>query len=264
MEWLVNSWLSSRRLSLLKVVEGSATQCIPGVGQWPSHMPAMGKLQRVAMVQTPMVEPPDLNMASSMALESRKQNRHQNRHQTYNLQNGGRFNCEKETYLQRIHGIFGISLKRHQRWRLLLWHWSKANNTSRNLSVSSGGRTTSHWPSIAGSPIKEGAMVTDERDDKPEDMTVTDRVVVIAVVVEAWDIMKTTKKSTTAWSITDIQISSPVRSSPQTENNGCTDRHQNAWQMCWCPPDPNTWVHICPPSTQDMHIPLEHTDVWGA
>ena len=53
--------LSSRRLPLLKAVEGAATLCISGVGWWPSsvaHIPAMGKLQRVAMVQTPMVEPP--------------------------------------------------------------------------------------------------------------------------------------------------------------------------------------------------------------
>ena len=55
-------------------------------------MPAMGKLQRIAMVQTQMVEPPEVNMTSSMAAESR----HQNRHQTYNIQNGGRLNSEKE------------------------------------------------------------------------------------------------------------------------------------------------------------------------
>ena len=31
----------------------------------------------------------------------------------------------------RTHGVIGISLKRHQRWRLLLWQRGKANNTSR-------------------------------------------------------------------------------------------------------------------------------------
>ena len=36
-------------------------------------MPGMGKLQRVAMVQTPMVELPGVNIASSIAPESRKQ-----------------------------------------------------------------------------------------------------------------------------------------------------------------------------------------------
>ena len=35
-------------------------------------MLTMAKLQGVAMVQTPMVEPPGVNMASSMAPESRK------------------------------------------------------------------------------------------------------------------------------------------------------------------------------------------------
>ena len=34
-------------------------------------------------------------------------------------------------------------------------------------------------------PIKEGATVTDEIDDIPEDTTVTGGVVLIAVVVEA-------------------------------------------------------------------------------
>ena len=60
------------------------------------------------------------------------ESRHQNRHQTYNIQNCGRLNSEKENYLLRTHGIIGISLiKRHWRWRLLLWHRGKANNTSR-------------------------------------------------------------------------------------------------------------------------------------
>ena len=34
MAW--NGWLSSRRVPLLKVVEGTATLCISGVGWWPS------------------------------------------------------------------------------------------------------------------------------------------------------------------------------------------------------------------------------------
>ena len=59
------------------------------------------------------------------------ESRHQNRHQTYNIQNGGRLNSEKETYLWRTHGIIGTGLKRHQRWRLLLWHRGMAKNTSR-------------------------------------------------------------------------------------------------------------------------------------
>ena len=37
----------------------------------------------------------------------------------------------KKTYLWRTYGIIGISLKRQQIWRLLLWHRGKANNTSR-------------------------------------------------------------------------------------------------------------------------------------
>ena len=55
----------------------------------------------------------------------------QSRYQTYNIQNGGRLNSEKETYLWRAHGIIGTGLKRHQRWRLLLWHRGMAKNTSR-------------------------------------------------------------------------------------------------------------------------------------
>ena len=41
-----------------------------------------------------------------------------------------------------------------------------------------------HSPDVAGGPIKEGAMVTNERDDIPEDITVTGVVVVISMVVE--------------------------------------------------------------------------------
>ena len=37
---------------------------------------------------------------------------------------------------------------------------------------------------VVGSPIKEGATVTDDIDDIPEDTTVTGGVVVIAMVVE--------------------------------------------------------------------------------
>ena len=47
------------------------------------------------------------------------------------IQNSGRLNSERETYMWRTHGIIGISLKRHLRWRLLLHHSGKANNTSR-------------------------------------------------------------------------------------------------------------------------------------
>ena len=73
---LGNSRLSSIRLSLLKVVEGASTLCIPVWANDPhqvAHMPAMGKLQGAAMVQTPAVKPPGMNMPSSMAPESRKQ-----------------------------------------------------------------------------------------------------------------------------------------------------------------------------------------------
>ena len=59
------------------------------------------------------------------------ESRHQNGHQIYNIQNSGRLNSEKETYLWRTHSIIGISQKRHRRWRLLLWHRGRANNTSR-------------------------------------------------------------------------------------------------------------------------------------
>ena len=38
-----------------------------------AHMPVMGELQRVAMAQTLMVEPPQGNTASNLAPESRKE-----------------------------------------------------------------------------------------------------------------------------------------------------------------------------------------------
>ena len=82
------------------------------------------------------------------------ESRHQNRHQTYNIQNGGRLNSEKETYLWRTHGIIGIGLNGHQRRRLLLWHRGMSNNTSRASWCQGGSRTTSCWPNIVGSPIR--------------------------------------------------------------------------------------------------------------
>ena len=61
---------------------------------WVEHMPATGKLQGVAGVQTPMVEPPGVNMASSRA-HLKVETRQQNIHQTYNIQNSGRLNSGK-------------------------------------------------------------------------------------------------------------------------------------------------------------------------
>ena len=102
------------------------------------------------------------------------ENRPQNRHQTYNIQNSGRLNSEKETFLWRTHGMIGISLKRHQQWRLLIQD-----------SVS-GVVTEPHHadPMLQEVLSKEGAIVTDEIDDIREDTIVTRGVVVIAMVVE--------------------------------------------------------------------------------
>ena len=78
-------------------------------------MPAMGKLQGVAMVQTAMAEPPRVEMASSMAPESRKQTPEQ----TPNIYTKWwELNSEKETYLWRTHSIICTGLKRHQRWEV--------------------------------------------------------------------------------------------------------------------------------------------------
>ena len=57
-------------------------------------MPAMGKFQGVTKVQIIMVEPPQVNTASNLAPESRKQTPELT--PTYNIQNGGRLNSEKE------------------------------------------------------------------------------------------------------------------------------------------------------------------------
>ena len=68
--------MSNIRFPLIKVVEAAATLCIPGMAHdhhQVAHMPATGKFQRVATVQTQTVEHPGVNMASSMAPESRKQ-----------------------------------------------------------------------------------------------------------------------------------------------------------------------------------------------
>ena len=93
-------------------------------------MPAMGKLQRADMVQTPIVEPPIGEYGIQHGTWQQK---------TYTITdtkhikiwNGGKLNSERETYLWRTHGITGTSKKKHLRQRLLLQHSSKVNNTSR-------------------------------------------------------------------------------------------------------------------------------------
>ena len=47
------------------------------------------------------------------------------------------------------------------------------------LGIKGGGGT---MPWLTGNPIREGATVTDDTDDRPEDTTVTGGVVVGAVV----------------------------------------------------------------------------------
>ena len=53
------------------------------------------------------------------------------------------------------------------------------------LGIKGGGGT---MPWLTGNPVREGATVTDDTDDRPEDTTVTGGEVVGAVV-EMWDIM---------------------------------------------------------------------------
>ena len=58
-----------------------------------------------------------------------------------------------------------------------------------SLSASrGGGLTTPCWSKLTGNPVREGATVTDDMEDRPEDTTVTGGVVVGAVV-ETWDIV---------------------------------------------------------------------------
>ena len=56
------------------------------------------------------------------------------------------------------------------------------------LGTKDGGWTIPCWSNVIGSPIREGATVTDETNDSPEDTTITGGVVVVAIV-EMWDIM---------------------------------------------------------------------------
>ena len=69
-------------------------------------------------------------MASNSATKSKKQTPEQTPN-IYKIQNGGRLNSEKETYLWRTHSIIGISQRKHWRWSLLLQHRNGAKNTSR-------------------------------------------------------------------------------------------------------------------------------------
>ena len=60
----------------------------------------------------------------------------------------------------------------------------KAKNTSRASLCQGRWQNNIMLISVAGTPIKERAMITNERDDIPEDTTITGGVVVIAVIVE--------------------------------------------------------------------------------
>ena len=106
--WKTAEWVAWA-FPLFKAGEGTATLCITGVGQ--TSLPGCtyachGKLQSVAMVQTH-------RWKQHPTLHLKAESIHQKRHQTYFIQNSGRLNSEKETYLWRTHGIIGISLKRH-------------------------------------------------------------------------------------------------------------------------------------------------------
>ena len=100
-EWLEDSWLSSTRLPLLEAVEGAASQCIPGMGLRPSPgctSACCGNYSVAAVMQTPIV--------ATLEPESRKW-------APVYRQTSGRVNSERETCLQRTHGIVSICLKRH-------------------------------------------------------------------------------------------------------------------------------------------------------
>ena len=61
-------------------------------------------------------------------------------------------------------------------------------------------------PSLLETPVREGAIVTDDMEDMPEDTTITEGVVVRAVV-EMWDIMH--YKKGTRMSIWTSQVLMP-------------------------------------------------------
>ena len=70
MEWLGDSWVYSMKLLYSKTVGEADTLCTPGMGHRPSpggtHMYAcQGILQRVVVLQTPMVKPPLVNSAAT-------------------------------------------------------------------------------------------------------------------------------------------------------------------------------------------------------
>ena len=101
------------------------------------------------------------------------------------------------------------------------------------------------------------------RADVLEHTTVTGGVVVLAVVVEAWDIMKILKrKDSTAWSVAHIHS---IQSSKEETHNDGSNRYVcyelrgkwMYWQMYWCPPKP-------PWQMGNIMAYGRHTDVQGA
>ena len=120
-------------------------------------MPAMGVFQRVAVVQIPMVEPPLVNMAPSMASECRKHTPQQTPTHISNW-------VENSTLKEKL-----TCGGPWHNWQYVwggIWDWDHCCGTVAgpttplvSLCISGGDRTTSCWPDITGRPIK-GVMIT--------------------------------------------------------------------------------------------------------
>ena len=142
--WRAADWVAQGS-SPLKAVKGAAIQCIHDMGPWAS--PGCTYVCHG-------YAPKGCCNANASGWSSIGEHCIQNgtwKQKAYTIidtnmykQINGRFNSEKETYLQRSLGITGICLRRHLGLRLLLQHSGEANNTLCPLGISSSSsRTTS-------------------------------------------------------------------------------------------------------------------------
>ena len=152
LEWLEDSRLSSMRLPPTQS-SGGISLLWANDHQQDAQMPAIGMLQRDAVVQALMVEPLLVNMESSTAPESRK---HTQEDTNMYRKSVGDSTLKENSYVQRTHDITSICLRRHLGLSCCCSTNVRPTIPHVSLSVSGSGRTTSCWSYVTGSPIKAG------------------------------------------------------------------------------------------------------------
>ena len=96
LEWMGGRKMSSRRLPQPEAAGGAATWCSPDKDNGPhqeAHMPTKCKLWRVAVSQTPVVEPH--RWTWQLHGNQNAESKHYNKHQMHDIRIGRRLNSER-------------------------------------------------------------------------------------------------------------------------------------------------------------------------